>query len=119
MLDWFDKHSIIAICIIIALFIGPLIGEFVHYKLEDEHQVYVEWTVYRDGYAHDYKDTINIVGDNFRVLSYWRTTKHHRNDHRIVQIVDGNAWHSYIGKQSVCIYTGTNDVDVRTIKIIK
>lgn len=34
-------------------------------------------------------------------------------------IIDKDAWGSYISKQSVCIYTGMNDVEVNTIKVIE
>ena len=120
MKEWINKHWF-AIIITIILSIIPtwIIAEVIHYNCEQESKVYVEWTVY-DSYApRNYSGIYNMKGSEFEVQNYWQSAGKYRGSYRVVRIIDKGAWSCYIGKQSVCVYTGMNDVEVKQIKLIK
>jgi hypothetical protein len=37
----------------------------------------------------------------------------------VLEIVDTDDWGVYVDKQSVCVYTGYSDVEVKSLKIIE
>ena len=49
----------------------------------------------------------------------WHGTGKHGGAYRAVSIVDKDYWGHYLGDQSVCIYTGLNDVKVTKIEIVE
>lgn len=120
MINWIKKHWF-GIVMTIGVSIIPMfiITELIFYNCEEDSKVYVEWTVY-DGYTpRNYSGTYDMKGSEFEVQNYWQSAGKYRGSYRVVRIVDKNAWSSYINKQSVCIYTGMNDVEVNTIKVLK
>jgi hypothetical protein len=120
MKDWIIKHWF-AITMIIGVSIIPIfiIGELIYYNCEEDSKVYVEWTVY-DGYTpRNYSGTYEMKGSEFEVQNYWQSAGKYRGSYRVVRIVDKNAGGSYINRQSVCIYTGMNDVEVTKIKVLE
>ena len=97
-----------------------IITEVIHYNCEQDSKIYVEWTVYNgNGTCRNYSGTYDMKGTEFSVHNYWQSAGKYRGSYRVVRIVDNNAWGSYINKQSVCIYTGMNDVEVNTIKVLE
>ena len=121
MKDWINKYCF-AIIITALLSIMPLwmIGEVIHYNCEQDSKVYVEWTVYNgNGTCRNYSGTYDMKGTEFGVQNYWQSAGRYGGSYRVVNIVDKNALGSYINKQSVCIYTGINDVEVNTIKVLE
>ena len=60
-----------------------------------------------------------MKGTEFGAYSYWRSAGRYGGSYRVVDIIDKDAWGSYISKQSICIYAGMNDVEVNTIKVIE
>lgn len=121
MKNWIKKHFF-AITITIAISIIPIfiICELIYYNCEQDSKVYVEWTVYNNnGTCRNYSGTYDMKGSEFEVQNYWQSAGKYRGSYRVVRIVDKNAGGSYINKQSVCIYTGINDVEVNTIKVLE
>lgn len=121
MKDWINKYCF-AIIITALLSVIPLwiIGEVIHYNCEQDSKVYVEWTVYNNnGTCRTYSGTYDMKGIEFGVQNYWQSTGRYGGSYRVVNIVDKNTLGSYINKQSVCIYTGMNDVEVNTIKVLE
>lgn len=121
MKDWINKYCF-AIIITALLSVIPLwtISEVIHYNCEHDSKVYVEWTVYNDnGTCRKYSGTYYMKGIEFGVQNYWQSAGRYGGSYRVVNIVDKNALGSYINKQSVCIYTGMNDVEVNTIKVLE
>ncbi len=119
-MSWIKKHLFLIIMTIIVS-IMPLwvIAEIIHYNCEQDSKVYVEWTVY-DGFSpRRYSGTYDMKGSEFEIQNYWQSAGKYQGSYRVVRIVDKDVRGSYIGKQSVCIYTGMNDVEVNAIKIIK
>ena len=97
-----------------------MIGEVIHYNCEQDSKVYVEWTVYNgNGTCRNYSGTYDMKGTEFGVQNYWQSAGRYGGSYRVVNIVDKDALGSYINKQSVCIYTGINDVEVNTIKVLE
>lgn len=119
-MKWIKNHWF-GLTIFFILSILPLciIGEVVHYNLEPEHKVYIEWTVYDGSTPRHYKGTYDMVGERFEIHNYWQSAGKYNGSYRVVRIVDKDNWSGYIGKQSVCIYTGMNDVEVNKIEIIE
>jgi hypothetical protein len=119
-MSWIKKH-LFGIIMVILISIIPIviIAEVIHYNCEPESKVYVEWTVYDSFSPRRYSGTYDLKGSEFEVQNYWQSAGKYRGSYRVVRITDKNAGGSYIGRQSVCIYTGVNDVEVNTIKIIK
>lgn len=121
MKDWINKYCF-AIIITALLSVMPLwiIGEVIHYNCEKDSKVYVEWTVYNNnGTCRTYSGTYDMKGTEFGVQNYWQSAGRYGGSYRVVNIVDKNTLGSYINKQSVCIYTGMNDVKVNTIKVLE
>ena len=121
MKDWINKYCF-AIIITALISVIPLwiIGEVIHYNCEQDSKVYVEWTVYNNnGTCRTYSGTYDMKGTEFDVQNYWQSAGRYGGSYRVVNIVDKNALGSYINKQSVCIYTGMNDVEVNTIKVLE
>ena len=121
MKNWINKHWF-GIVMTVMLSIIPIwiIGEVIHYNCEKDSKVYVEWTVYNgNGTCRNYSGTYDMKGTEFGVQNYWQGTGRHGGSYRVVNIVDKDTWGSYINKQSVCIYTGINDVEVNTIKVLE
>lgn len=121
MKDWINKYCF-AIIITALLSVIPLwiIGEVIHYNCEQDSKVYVEWTVYNNnGTCRTYSGTYDMKGTEFGVQNYWQSAGRYGGSYRVVNIVDKNTLGSYINKQSVCIYTGMNDVEVNTIKVLE
>lgn len=121
MKDWINKYCF-AIIITALLSIIPiwLIVEVIHYNCEQDSKVYVEWTVHNNnGTCRKYSGTYDMKGTEFGVQNYWQSAGRYGGSYRVVNIVDKDALGSYISKQSVCIYTGINDVEVNTIKVLE
>ena len=121
MKDWINKHWF-AIILTALSSIMPIwmIGEIIHYNCEKDSRVYVEWTVYNgNGTYRNYFGTYDMKGTEFGVQNYWQSAGRYGGSYRVVNIVDKDALGSYINKQSVCIYTGINDVEVNTIKVLE
>ena len=121
MKDWINKYCF-AIIITALLSVIPLwiIGEVIHYNCEQDSKVYVEWTVYNNnGTCRTYSGTYDMKGTEFGVQNYWQSAGRYGGSYRVVNVVDKDALGSYINKQSVCIYTGMNDVEVNTIKVLE
>jgi len=120
MKDWIKKHSFgIIIPILISVIPIWIIAEVIHYNCEKDSKVYVEWTVYDGISTRHYSDTYDMKGTEFSVRNYWRSAGKYHGSYRDVSIIDNDAWGFYINKQSVCIYTGMNDVEVNTIKVLE
>ena len=121
MKGWINKHWF-GIVMTVLLSITPIwvISEVIHYNCEQDSKVYVEWTVYNgNGTCRNYSGTYDMKGTEFGVQNYWQSVGRYGGSYRVVNIVDKNALGSYINKQSVCIYTGINDVEVNTIKVLE
>lgn len=119
-MSWIKKH-LFSIIITILCSILPLwiIAEVIHYNCEPDSKVYVEWIVYDGSTPRTYSGTYDMKGSEFEVQNYWQSAGKYRGSYRVVNIVDKDAWGSYLARQGVCIYTGMNDVEVKKIKIIK
>ena len=118
---WINKRWF-GIVMTVLLSITPIwvIDEVIHYNCEQDSKVYVEWTVYNgNGTCRNYSGTYDMKGTEFGVQNYWQSAGRYGGSYRVVNIVDKNALGSYINKQSVCIYTGINDVEVNTIKVLE
>ena len=120
MKDWINKYCFdIIITALLSIIPIWIIGEVIHYNCEQDSKVYVEWTVYNsNGTCRTYSGTYNMKGTEFGVKNYWQSAGRYGGSYRVVNIVDKDTWGSYINKQSVCIYTGINDVEVNTIKVL-
>ena len=121
MKDWINKHRFgILVTILVSIIPIGITAEVIHYNCEKDSKVYVEWTVYNDnGTCRTYAGTYDMKGTEFGVQNYWQSAGRYGGSYRVVNIVDKNALGSYINKQSVCIYTGINDVEVNTIKVLE
>lgn len=120
MINWIKKHSFtIFIVFIISILPMSLLIEIIHYNSEPQSKVYVEWTVYDGMATRHYSGTYEMKGKEFEIQNYWKSAGKYRGSYRVVRIVDKNAWCGYINKQLVCIYTGMNDVEVNTIKVLE
>ena len=121
MKDWIKKHWFgITITILLSIIPMLIIAEVIHYNCEKDSKVYVEWTVYTgNGTSRNYSCTYDMKGTEFSVRNYWQSAGKYRGSYRVVSIIDNDAWSSYINKQSVCIYTGMNDVEVTKIKVLE
>lgn len=120
MKEWINKHWFaIIIAIILSIIPTWIIAEVIHYNCEQDSKVYVEWTVYNGSTPRTYSGIYEMKGTEFGVLNYWRSAGKYGSSYRIVRIIDKDAWGLYINKQSVCIYAGMNDVEVKQIKVIK
>lgn len=120
MKGWIKKYLFgIIITILISIIPIWIIVEVIHYNCERDSKVYVEWTVYDGLSTRHYSDTYDMKGIEFEVQNYWRSAGKYHCSYRDVSIIDKDAWGSYISKQSVCIYTGINDVEVTTIKVLE
>lgn len=120
MKDWINRHWF-GITMTILLSIMPIwiITEVIHYNCEQDSKIYVKWTVYDGSTPRTYSGTYEMKGTEFGVRNYWRSNGKYRGSHRVVSIIDKDAWGTYINKQSVCIYIGMNDVEVNTIKVLE
>lgn len=120
MKNWIKKHLYtIFIVFIISILPITMVIEVIHYNSEPQSKVYVEWTVY-DGIAtRHYSGTYEMKGKEFEIQNYWESAGKYRGSFRVVRIVDKDAWGGYINKQSVCIYTGMNDVEVNIVKVLE
>ena len=120
MKDWIKKHLFgIIITILISIIPIWIIVEAIHYNCEKDSKVYVEWTVYDGISARYYSGTYDMKGIEFSVRNYWESAGKYGGCYRDVSIIDKDAWGVYINKQSVCIYTGMNDVEVTAIKVLE
>lgn len=120
MIHWIKNHYFKIILAILISILPILIAiEIIHYNLEPESKVYVEWTVYDGLSKRDFHGTYEMNGKEFTVQNYWQSTGKHGGSYRVVRIVDKDALGSYINKQSVCIYTGINDIEVTKIKVLE
>lgn len=120
MKNWIKRHSFaIFITFIISIFPILIAVEIIHYNLEPKSKIYVEWTVYDGMATRHYSGTYEMKGKEFEIQNYWESAGKYRGSFRVVRIVDKDAWYGYINKQSVCIYTGMNDVEVNNIKILE
>lgn len=115
------KNNLWLVYIVSILSIIPImiITQVIHYNCEPEHKVYIEWTVYGCSTPRHYHGTYDMVGEEFKIYDHFVSAGKYQGSYRIVSIVDKNNWGAYIGKQSVCIYVGMNDVEVNKIKIIE
>lgn len=120
MINWIKKH-LFAIFITFSISIFPICIaiEIIHYNSEPTSKVYIEWTVYDGLSKRDFHGTYDIKGTEFGIQNYWQSAGKHSGSYRVVRIIDKDAWGSYIDKQSVCIYTGMNDVKVTKIKVLE
>jgi len=121
MISWIKKRyfSIIMAILILIIPFSWIIAEVIHYNCEQDSKVYVEWIVYDGSIPRTYSGTYDMKGTEFTVQNYWQSAGKYSGSYRVVRIVDKDAWGSYINKQTVCIYTGMNDVEVRKIKVLK
>lgn len=101
---------------LISLFVGFLFLIFVYpwiqYKNKPTHNVYIEWVVYTASGPINYHGTYKMRGEKFSP-SY----QSNRGSNTVC-VCDKDAI-VYVENQSICIYVGTNDVSVKTIKIVK
>ena len=120
MINWIKRHSFaLAMIFIISIIPATIAIEVILYKLEPRSKVYVEWTVY-DGLSNrDFHGTYDMAGKEFEIQNYWESAGRYRGSYRVVRIVDKDAWCGYINKQSICIYTGLNDVEVKKLKVLE
>lgn len=120
MINWIKRHSFALVIIFIISIIPTMIAiEVIHYKLEPRSKVYIEWTVYDGISERDFHGTYDIVGKEFAIQDYWESSRKYGGSYRIVRIVDKDAWCGYINKQSICIYMGLNDVEVKRLKVLE
>lgn len=110
--------------IVIVLFISSILpiyiaADIIHYNSEPTSKVYIEYNVYDGAGTRHYSGTYEIKGKEFEVQNYWESAGKYRGSYRVVRIVDKDAWGSYFQKQSVCIYTGMNDVEVKVFKVLE
>lgn len=114
-----DRIFVLIIIGIFLFFFGLISAQIIHYKLEPESKVYVEWTVFNGGNSRNYSGTYIIKGTDFYIRDYWQSAGKYGGSYRVVCISDKDSWGCFINNQSVCIYTGMNDVQVNKIKVIK
>lgn len=88
-------------------------GMLIKYLTDDIHRVRVEYVIYTNSGAVNKTEIYNIRGDEF----VSRTSSHRGTN--TVHIEQKHPWFAFLDNQSVCIYTGTNDVMVNKIDIIK
>ena len=110
-----NKENVIiyslAVCVICLIFwLFPY--QIIKYNMLPEHKVYIEWTVYTASGPIDYHGTYDMKGYDFKTQY-----TSHRGSNTVCVIDDDASF--FMGDQSVCIYVGTNDVNVKTIKIVK
>lgn len=103
--------TIIALFVIGFLWLFPY--QAIKYFFLPEHKVYVEWTVYSASGPLEYKGTYEMRGDTFGSS---RTSSRGSN---YVDIENRGDCSLFVGNQRVCIYSGTNEVDVNLIKIVE
>ena len=121
MINWIKKHyfSIIMTILILIIPFSWIIAEVIHYNCEPISKVYVEYNVYDGTGTRHYSGTYEMKGKEFGIQNYWQSAGKYRGSYRVVRIVDKDAWGSYFQKQSVCIYTGMNDVEVKVFKVLE
>jgi hypothetical protein len=120
MINWIKKH-LFTILTIFIISILPLciVANIIHYNSEPISKVYIEYNVY-DGLAtRHYSGTYEMKGKEFIIQNYWQSSGKHRGSYRVVRIVDKATWGGYFNKQSVCIYTGMNDIEVKILKVLE
>ena len=103
--------TIIALFVIGFLWLFPY--QAIKYFFLPEHKVYVEWTVYSAAGALDYKGTYDIRGDKFA------SSRSSSRGSNYVYIENTGDYSLFVGDQRICIYSGTNEVDVKLIKIVE
>ena len=103
--------TIIALFTIGFLWLFPY--QAIKYFFLPEHKVYVEWTVYSASGPLEYKGTYEMRGDKF---ASYRSSDRGSNHVYIENIGERSQ---FMGSQNICIYSGTNEVDVKLIKIVE
>lgn len=107
----------IVLAIIVFLFVGLIIEGDIYSLSRPEHKIRVEYTVYDNPVRHE-SGVYHIKGEDFKVRQYVKYSKYAFGGN-IVLIQDGHPHMTYIGKQSICIYNGMNDVKVNKITVIE
>ena len=111
---YFNSWNLLKTCVIsvVLLLACLIIVPIVRYNTSDRHDVYIEWTVYTASGPRSYHGTYSMVGDSFG-----SQCRSERGTNRVF-VYRKNVM-EYIGDECVCIYCGTNDVDINKIKIVK
>lgn len=116
-----NKTIIVFIVFIIILIVG-MIGWFtaaaIHGSNQPEHLVKIEYVIYRGNKAYPKTGIYKMKGKGFNTQYYTRTTKYGQGPN-VLNIVDTDDWGAYFGKQHVCVYTGYNDIEVKSLKVIQ
>ncbi len=97
--------------------IGWFVGATIHGETQPEHKVKIEYVVYRNGNAYPKSGVYTVKGKKFTTRYYTRTQKYGGGPN-VLEIVDTDDWGMYAGKQCVCVYTGYNDVEVKSLKVL-
>lgn len=88
-------------------------GMLLDYWTDETHMVKIDWTIYTNSGPVHKSGTYEMKGDSFV------GSTHSYRGTNTVTVKDEHNWYAYYGKQTVCIYVGTNDVDINSIKIVK
>ena len=78
---------------------------------------FINWLKIEVGFTNDELKELHFIKE-FEIQNYWESAGRYRGSYRVVRIVDKDAWCGYINKQSICIYTGLNDVEVKKLKVL-
>ena len=120
MIQWIKKYLFtILIISIISIVSIVIVADIIHYDSEPISKVYVEYNVYYGVGTRRYSGTYEMKGKEFGIQNYWESLGKYRGSYRVVRIVDKDAWGGYFEKQSVCIYIGMNDVEVKKLKVLE
>lgn len=107
------KIIFISLCLgVVSLLFYLFPYQFIRYSMLPEHKVRIEWTVYTNSGPIDYAGTYTMKGNKFRTMY----TSHRGSN--TVQVVDAEAI-TFIEKECVCIYVGTNDVNIKKVEIVE
>ena len=110
---------IIALCVLpIILLVAWASVCIVHDINQPTHKVEIKYIVYRDGTPYPNTKTYTMKGTSFVTSKYTERQKYGHGPN-ILEIKDADAWWCYVGDQVVCVYSGYNDVDVLSLKVIE
>ena len=113
--------TIIGIVFTILLIVGA-IGWFtaatIHGANQPEHLVKIEYVIYRGNTPYPKTGIYKMKGKSFHTTYYTRSQRY-GNGPNILEIKDSDDWGLYVGKQSICVYNGYNDVEVKSLKVIQ
>lgn len=97
---------------------GWFVAGMIHGSMQPKHKVRIEYVIYRDGVPYHKTGVYAMKGKGFKTNCYTRRERYGHGAN-VLEIVDTDDWGLYVDKQSVCVYTGYSDVEVKSLKIIE